>query len=478
ALDDRVTALAADFEAASRADWLALAAKALPRGIESLTGRDADGLCLPALGTAEDAAPLGFIPAPRGGERGWDIRAPVRHPDPAVANRQILEELAGGAASVLVSIDPAAERGVAVGSAKGLARVLDGVMVEVAPVALDAGFLGAPAAQWLAAAAKASPAAPLAFHLDPLSSFAEAGRGPGPIEAHLAAGAELCAGLAETYPRSSLFLAGGRVIHEAGGTPAQELAFAAAAALAYAKALVRAGMPLDAAFARIVLGLSLDTDVPGGIVKLRAARIVWGRITRACGVNVPARIEARTSGRMLTRAGPWTNLVRLTAAAFAGAVAGADAIGVGAFTDAIGLPGPLARRLARNTSLILMEEAHLGRVADPAAGSWSLEARTADLARAAWERFTAIEAAGGAAQALVDGLIAEEVGGARAALAAAIAAKALRIVGVTDFADAAALPVEVDTDGGTAVEAPSPGLPGSDSHCPPLEPVRLEALVS
>lgn len=478
-MDDRVTALAAGFEPATRSDWLALAAKALPRGVESLTGRDADGLAIPPFDPAKDAAaPLGFIPAPRGGERGWDIRDAVRHPDPAVANSQVLEALAGGAASVRLSIDPAAQRGVAIGSAEGLARVLDGVMIDLAPVALDAGFLGVRAAGWLAAAAKAAPAAPLALHLDPLGALAEAGRSPGPIEAHLAAGAELGARLAQTYPRSSLFLASGRGVHEAGGTPAQELAFAFAAALAYAKALVGAGMPVKAAFARIVLGLSLDTDVLGGIVKLRAARIVWGRVTGACGVKVPARIEALSSRRMLTRAGAWTNLVRLTSAAFAGAVGGADAMVVGAFTDAIGPPGALARRLARNTSLILMEEAHVGRVRDPAAGSWSLEARTADLARAAWERFTAIEAAGGAARALVDGLIAAEVGRARAALAAAISAKAVRIVGVTDFADSSALRVEVEAAGGTAVAAPSPGLPGLDSHCPPLEPARLEELVS
>ena len=122
-----------------------------------------------------------------------------------------------------------------------------------------------------------------------------------------------------------------------------------------------------------------------------------------------------------------------------------------------------------------MEEAHLGRVADPAAGAWSLEARTAELARAAWARFTAIEAAGGVAGALRDGLIAEDVGRARAALAAAIAAKALRIVGVTDFADARRGPGRGPGPAAARPRQPcrpSPGLPGSDSHCPPLAPTR------
>ncbi len=473
-----VIRLSEGFAPVTRAHWLALVAKTLKgAGPETLMRQTADGLPIQPLYAAEDApAPWPFTPARRDGARAWDIRARVAHPDPAVAHAEALEALAGGAASLLVKIDAGDGAGVALDAAEGLERLLDGVLTDVAPVALDAGFLGPAAAAWLATVAKASPAAPLAFHLDPLSAFAAAGVSPGPIESHLAAAADLAAGLADTYPRASLFLASGGVIHEAGGSPAWELGAAAAAAVAYARAMVAAGLSMEAAFAGLTLGLRVDAEPLDAIAKLRAARMLWTRITRACGVDRPARIEARSSGRMLTRADRWTNLIRLTSAGFGAAVGGADAIVLGAFTDAIGHADAFALRMARNTQLILMEEAHLGKVADPAGGAWALEARSADLARAAWSAFVEIEAAGGLALALRSGLVAARTETAREGLKAALADRSARIVGVTDFVAAEAVP--------EAAPAAAPGEPpagivrhsGEDSRCPPLRAIRLEDL--
>jgi methylmalonyl-CoA mutase len=477
-LNAAIQPLAGDFPAATRADWLAAVKKTLKGAtFETLAGRTPDGLAVAPLYTTRDApAPITFPRAPRGGERAWDIRAAVAHPDPTHANAHILEALGGGASSVLIKIDPNGHDGVALGSPEGLARLLDGVRLELAPVALEAGFLGPACAEWLAAAAKSSPTAPLAFHLDPFSPFAAAGLSPGLIENHLRTAAGVAARLAETYPKASLFRASGRVVHEAGGSPAAELAFAAACALAYAKALVSAGLPAEAAFGRIVLALSADGDIFTSIAKLRAARLVLAKIAGACGAGGPARIEARSSRRMLTTVDPWTNLVRLTVAGFAAAVGGADAVVLGAFTDALGGPGPLARRLARNTQLIAMDEAHLGAVADPLAGAWAVEALTDQLARDAWSHFTRIEAAGGVARALASGLIAAGVDADRAALKEAIGAGAIKMVGVTDFVGAAASAVEIEPVTSISAPAPDPRRPGLDSRCPALTPIRLEGL--
>ncbi len=476
-MDSPPLLLAAGFPASSRGDWLALVEKTLKgAAIETLASHTPDGLATCPLYTGEDAVvPAAFPPAPRGGDPAWDIRAAVAHPDPVRANAQILEALAGGAVSVLVTIDPTGGQGVAVGTEIALARLLEGVMLDVAPIALDAGFMGPVCAGWLGAAAKASPAAPLAFHLDPLSAWAAAGASPGPIDAHLGECANFAARVAETYPRASLFTAAGRVVHEAGGSPAVELAIAAAAALAYAKLLVEAGMPMHAAFSRVVLCLSVDGDVLASIAKLRAARLLWAKMVQACGVTAAPRIEARSSGRMLTRAAPWINLVRLTAAGFAAATGGADAIVLGAFTDALGLPTPLARRLARNTQLILMQEAHVGEVADPFGGAWAAEALTDALARAAWAQFTAIEASGGIVAALASGAIAKAVESDRPALKATIATGQMRIVGVTDFVGKETT-VEVERAPDMEGETFDTRLRGPDSRCPPLTPIRLEAL--
>ncbi len=462
----QATALAADFVPATEADWRALVARTLGEApFSSLEKATAEGLPIEPL--YPQAARPAIGPRTLDRDRPWEIRTLTAHPDAARANGEVLRDLGGAAASVIVRIDPAGKVGVAVGSATDLARVLDGVILEFAATGLDAGFLGPQAADWLGAAAKASPGALLNFHLDPLSALAAAGASPGPIEAHLISAATVGVRLVDTYPRTQLFLASGRVVHEAGGGEAGEIAFAMAAAVAYARSLVRAGMSKRDAFARITLGLSADADYFLTIAKLRAARTVWARVAGACDAEPTARIEARSSRRMLTARDAWTNMIRLAAAGFGAAVGGADAVVLGNFTDAIGLPTAFARRQSRNAQLVLMEEAHIGRVADPAAGSGYVEALTDEIARAAWARFQAIEAAGGIVAALASGRIAADV-------AAALAARPdQKIIGVTAFPPDRDAPVEVEIAAARAVAAPSPRLPGPDSACPRLLPMRL-----
>jgi methylmalonyl-CoA mutase len=461
-LNDAVIPLAAGFGPAERADWLALVERTLKgAAFETLVSRTADGVDVQPLYEPTSSAPLPSWRS-RAGERAWDVRTLTWHPDPARANADILDDLAGGASSVVLAVwDPS-----------HVARALEAVMTDVATVALDAGFLGPKAADALDEVVKASPAAPLAFHMDPISALAREGASPGPIESHLISAATVGARLATTYPEATLMLASGQVVHEAGGSEAQELAFMASAAVAYAKSLVRAGMSMEAALRSIVLRLAADQEYFLTIAKLRAARRIWARIAEACGVEAPARIEARSSGRMFTAADPWTNLIRLTAAGVGAAVGGADAIVLGAFTDALGLPSPLARRQARNTQLVLMEEAQLGRVADPAAGSGYLESLTDALANEAWGRFQAIEAAGGVLAALQSGAVAEDAAAARATLAADVREGRRRIVGVTDFK--AADPGAVEFEPVSGLPEVFARLPGPDSTCPPLAAWRLE----
>jgi methylmalonyl-CoA mutase len=461
--------LSADFPPATAESWRALVAKTLgEKPFSSLEKATVEGLPIAPLYPPGDLpGEQAFPTRPYNAERPWDLRVLTAHPDAARANVEILGDLEGGAASAVVRVDPTGQTGVAVGSADDLARVLTGVVLELAPVGLDASFLGPRAADWLAAVAKSSPGARLNFHMDPLSAFAEAGASPGPIESHLVSAATVGVRLAETYPHGELFLASGRVVHEAGGGEALELAFAATAAIAYAKALVRAGLPMAEAFGRISLGLSADADYFLTIAKLRAAREVWARIAAACEAGPAARIEARSSRRMLTRRDAWTNMIRLTAAGFGAAIGGADAVVLGAFTDALGLPTAFARRQSRNTQLILMEEAYVGRVADPAAGAGYVEAMTDQIARAAWAKLQEIEAAGGLVAALTSGLIARDVEAANAARPAP------KLVGVNAFPPDKEEPIEVERPEPRPVEAPAAGLPGPDGACPALKAIRL-----
>ncbi len=183
---------------------------------------------------------------------------------------------------------------------------------------------------------------------------------------------------------------------------------------------------------------------------------------------------------MLTRADPWTNLVRLTSAGFAAAVGGADAVVLGTFTDAIGLPGPLARRMARNTQLVLMEEAHVGAVADPAGRR--LGARGSDRLPGP-RRLDAFHRHRGGRRrrrGLASRPRSPTRSPARGRLCKTrVGSAGLSIVGVTDFPDAQPQPPDTeDAAAPTPAVAPDPRLPGPDSHCPALAPIRLEELAA
>jgi methylmalonyl-CoA mutase len=406
------------------------------------------------------------------------VRTLVDHPDPARANADALDDLNGGAASLLVTLDASGEAGVAVGSRADLERVLEGVLLDLAPVALDAGWMGPLAADWLADLAKGGPAAPLRFNMDPLGTWARSGSSPGPVEAQVRLAAETGARHAETYPLAGLFLASGRAVHEAGGSEGQELGFAAAAAIAYARALQAAGLNPSDAWGRITLGLSADVEHLTTAAKLRAARVIWGKLTAACGVEAPVRIEARSSRRMLSTRDSWTNLLRLTVAGFGAALGGAEAVVLEPFTaplqSAGARPSPLARRQARNTQLVLMEEAGLGRVADAAGGSGWIEARTDELARAGWAVMQAIEAEGGLLAALGSGWVAEAVAAKREARRADYAEDRLGLIGVTRFPNKHDEPpaLEPVDPAAFARTGPDLGLPGPGDACPPLRPIR------
>ena len=449
------------FSIPTAADWRVLAEKALKdRPIESLVHLDADGGTVLPLYAKANAT--GALSAPRVSDadgRAWDLRTQVEGDDPEAVNAAVLADLEGGAASVIVS-------GSVLSDSEPLGRALNGVALELAPVGLDAGLAGPEAANALAVVGKGSPRAKLMFHLDPISAFAAAGGSPRAIEEHVTLAANTAARHAGAYPEASFFLADGRVVHEAGGSAGQELGFAAACAVAYARAGAEAGMAIDAALNGTVLSVAVDAEYFDSLAKVRALRLIWGSLSRAFSHPSPARIEARSSRRMLSARDPWPNLLRLTAAGFAGAVGGADAVVLDGFSRANGRPDVFARRQARNTQLVLMEEAHIGRVDDPAAGSWFLDARTRQLAEAGWAEFQRIEADGGVVAALKSGAIQARVGRSRDAFLAAYENGASHLVGVTKFVDTEARPAAVEPD--TPARVSTEG-----DNCIPLTPIRF-----
>ncbi len=477
-MDDGLIPLASDFPAVDRAEWLRLVDKTLDgQSFEKrLVSSTYEGVKIEPLYVSDPKAPPAMDAvrpaAAADPDRPWDLRVLVDHPDPGTANTFALAELEGGAASLLISIDPSGEDGVAVSAKEDLEQVLHGVHLDLAPVTLEAGFLGAKAAGWLGEIAEARTLKPHLFlHMDPISAFARSGASPGPVDAQIAVAAEA----AKRISATGAFIASGQVVHEAGGGEAQELGFMAAAAIAYARAAIAIDVEPRDAFSGIILGLACDAEYFNTLAKLRAARVIWARVTSAAlGELLPARIEARSSRRMLSALDPWVNMLRLTAASFGAGAGGADAVVLDAFSRPLGRATSFARRQSRNTQLVLMEEARLGAVADPGGGAWFVEALTDQFARAGWAYMQAIEAAGGIVSALESGKIARDVETICDARVADIAKRKAGLIGVSEFPDLSSRSVEVDPAAAHTFAKPSPdiALPGPDSRCTPLAPWR------
>jgi methylmalonyl-CoA mutase len=189
------------------------------------------------------------------------------------------------------------------------------------------------------------------------------------------------------------------------------------------------------------------------IAKLRAARRLWARVAEVSGVDEPQVQHAVTSSAMMTRRDPWVNMLRTTVATLAAGLGGADSVTVQPFDAAIGLPDEFARRIARNTQNLLLEESHLGEVIDPAAGSWYVEKLTDELAAHAWSWFREIERAGGLPVA--EQLVADRIAETWAKRSARLADRSDPITGVSEFPNLGEKPVVREP----APELPTGGLP-------------------
>jgi methylmalonyl-CoA mutase len=217
-----------------------------------------------------------------------------------------------------------------------------------------------------------------------------------------------------------------------------------ATAVEYLRAMTRAGLDVDAAAGQLLFSISVGTHHFLSIAKLRAARRLWSRVVRACDCSPAAgamRLHSRVSKRVLTLRDPYVNLLRNTVACYAAGLGGADAITSVPFDAAIGPPDAFSRRVARNTLLVLQEEAHLHRVIDPAGGSWYLDWLTDQVAQKAWAIFQDIERGGGMLQAIHSGWIAQQLESAFLPRAKNLARRKEGITGVSEFPHVAESPV-------------------------------------
>lgn len=439
-----------DFLSQDEDSWRTAAQKALKGApFERLTGRTDDGLAVePIYRGRRDVQSRKGRPA----GRPWTVCQRVDLPEPAESNRQILDDLDGGAGSLelvfATSTLTSDGTGIHIDTLADMERLLDGVYADLIQLRINGGYESPALVALLMTALKEAGVDPavLAVNVgyDPLGWLASHGRMRAFDDVQIMRALDGAYALEDMGCTARMFEADGRIWHKGGASQAQELACAMAAAIEYLRIPDSVARVPEKWHERIGFALTAEADQLGTIAKARAARRLWASILDACGLpQAPMFLHMQTSFRMLTAKDPWVNLLRNTVAAFSAGIGGADSIAVLPHTSAAGLPDAFARRLARNTQSILLEESNLYRVADPAAGSGAIESRTERLIGAAWKMLQEIEAAGGLCKALQAGIVQSQIKASREQRMLDVARRKRSLTGVSEFPDLMEKPVKV-----------------------------------
>jgi len=476
--------LMGNFPKPSRQAWLELAEQTL-RGKpfeQVLTSTTLDGITLQPLyevsaGDFDGGTGLGLEESERLGRREgagapWEIRAFCAA---GAGSAEILAQVEGGADCVL--LDLSGDVGAGSGddssgdssndsplTAATFWQLLADVDLAQVRLALETGANWFQAAQALQQAGEQllPPGASFqgSLRADPIASLARTGTlGEGRLAAWVADKPKVFSEMRTVGVAANVFA-------DSGASEAQELGLSLAAGLWYLRELTDHGVAIDDACAELEFSYVASADIFATIAKLRAARLCWGRVAEVAGASPDARGQYQhviSSKSMFTRHDPTVNVLRTTAAAFAAAAAGADAICVlpydlvvaarsGVGQPAAGQPHKPAThesdRLARNISHILLGEAQLDHVADPAGGSGYVQELTQALAHKAWDLFQQIEAEGGIVAVLESGQVAEWLDGTWQKRLQDIRHRRQAVCGVSEFPDLSEL-----TQGGGAEPA-------------------------
>ena len=373
---------------------------------------------------------------------GWGVRETFGRAgsEPAAkVNEALLDALTNGTSAVRVDL----RNGL---TPADLPALLKGVYLDLAPIAIEAGDRVAEAAEALFALVdgadlKDPEAVDIELSAAPLTS-----KYTGAPEVSLDEAVKMAVANVKRPGSVRTLLVDGVAFANLGATDSQEIGYALAVGVAYLRALTEAGLSVEEALDQISFRYSATDDQFNTIAKFRAARTLWARVAQVAGAaeHGSAPNHAVTAPVMFSQRDPWVNMLRVTVAAFAAGVGGATTVEVLPFDNAIhgGQPGvsrTFAARIARNTNLLLLEESHLGFVADPAGGSYYVEELTDEIADRAWKIFTDVESYGGIDTAFDH--VRENIDAAHEARRADIAHRRTKVTAINEFPNLAEAPL-------------------------------------
>lgn len=398
----------------------------------------------------------GSTPLP-GKDEAWEIRQEFAHPDLKTTNEQLLRDLSRGVAGATLVLDEGFSRGtdnatqigLPIRSVGDLTSTLDGAHLSMIGIDMEAGVNGHAGLALLMA------------HIDNTEGKRSDVRGSigyDPLDQLLLdgslsinqsrifdLGADLVQWTRKNAPGLRPIVVSGRVVHEAGGSEGQEIAWQLALGIEWMRALTARGISANDAAQSITFRSTAARDIFLEIAKLRALRQTWGRALEAIGVDEahrPMDLHVRGSSATLSQRDPWVNMLRVTGHTYSAALGGAQSITTASYDDVLAIPVEFGRRIARNTQLILRDESHLCRVHDAVGGSYYFETLTKQYADIAWITMQEIEAAGGAIAWATSGTLSEKIAAVRAKRDKDIATRRMPLTGVSEYPNLSEKPIE------------------------------------
>ena len=466
-------ALFSEFPAHRYEEWKAEADRLLKGAPfeKKLLTKTPEGITLQPIYRSEDTQYLpemnslpGFAPYLRGGQvwreadKAWQVAQELVYPTYEEFNEAVRHDLKRGQTAVILLLDKASRKGldpdaaavgevggggVSIASLKGMTKALDGIKLDETPVYINCGTSALPyLGMFTALATKQGVSFQKlsgALAMDPLGTLLLDGSLPCSIEGALDEMAAMTVWANSKAPQLGTIWVHGEPYAHGGGSAVQELAFVIATAVFYLRELEKREIAPAVVAKHIRFSFALGTHFFMEVAKLRAARLLWNKVTEACSVPEADRsmwIHGRTSRYTKTTFDPYVNMLRTTTEAFSGAVGGAESLHVAPFDEHLRESDEFSRRIARNTQIIIRDEVQLGKILDPAGGSWFVERLTADVAAEAWKLFREIERKGGMDKAVSDGFPQEEIARIAKQRAADVSSRKTVVVGSNQYPNA------------------------------------------
>lgn len=347
--------------------------------------------------------------------------------------------------------------GVAIDTVDDMKRLFQGIPLDKMSVSMTMNGAALPIMAFYIVAAEEQGVAPhqLAGTLqnDILKEFLVRNTYIYPPEASMGIIGDIIVYCTREMPRFNPISISGYHMHEAGATPAQELAYTLADGLEYVRTALAQGLAVDDFAPRLSFFFGIGMDFFSEVAKLRAARTLWCHLMAPFNPQNPQssllRTHCQTSGVSLSYQDPHNNIIRTTIEAMAAVMGGTQSLHTNSFDEALGLPTPESARVARHTQLIIAEETNIPKVIDPLGGSYYVERLTQDILDKAMELITEVESLGGMTKALHLGLPNRRIEESASKRQIRLDKLEDVIVGVNKYADDAQPDIavrEIDTD--------------------------------